>query len=181
MAKTSVGAIYATGSLLLQRVYIPDFDDSEINQQFVGPGETLVQLPLVTYQTGGHPAMQTLIGTPTFSGVCAVVSSANVVIDRIIADPAIYTDPRGLTIASDLAMHGDTWTGTIFTRQFAEVSKATGLVVGISAQNIASPVPTTAGNYMISMGGSVTALQLGSVAITNPSKVTTPSTLPSVL
>lgn len=49
MARTLVGAIYATKSKLLQRVDIPHGDDSEIDQQRVGPGETLVKIPLDVY------------------------------------------------------------------------------------------------------------------------------------
>ena len=75
MPITSVGAIYATASKLLQRVYIPHANDSEINQQHVGAGETLTTVPLATYRQGGPGAVQALIGTPTFSGRCVVVGS----------------------------------------------------------------------------------------------------------
>jgi hypothetical protein len=118
MPITQVGAIYATGSRLLQRIYIPHADDSEIEQQHVASGETLRRVPLALFRDGGPPALQALIGAPMFSGRCALVhKTSKVVIDVIIADPALYADPDGhLVIADDQAIHGDVWTGTEFRR-----------------------------------------------------------------
>jgi hypothetical protein len=151
MAVTSVGAIYATVSLLLQRVYIPSADDSEISAQHIGAGETLALVPIATWQSGGPQAVQAAIGIPTFSGRCALVA-AGTVVDHIIADPAFYSDPSGrLVIAHDTTCVGDTWTGTIFTRSFAEFVPATGIVVVISTQNIDTAVPQTPGNLLSSL------------------------------
>jgi hypothetical protein len=151
MALAHVGAIYATVSLLLQRVYIPTADDSEINAQHVGVGETLVLVPIAAYQSGGAAAVQAAIGVPTFSGRCALVA-ANTVVDHIIADPALYTDPSGrLVIAHDTTCIGDTWTGAVFTRPFAEFVPATGIVAVISTQNIDTAVPQTPGNLLSSL------------------------------
>jgi hypothetical protein len=156
MAVTSVGAIYATGSLLLQRVYIPHADDSEIAQQHVGQGETLVNIPLATYQQGGAQAVQSSIGAPSFSGRCAVVdTNSNLVIDLLQADPALYTDLRGPVVAHDHVMHGDTWTGTgaVFTRRYVEINPnaATALlaIVAVSVQNIDTAAPAAAGNVLM--------------------------------
>jgi hypothetical protein len=155
VAVTQVGAIYATASKLLQRIYIPDNDDSEIAQQHVGTGETLQQVPIATYQTGGPPAVQAAIGAPTFSGVCAVVDNTNTVSAKIIADPAIYADPAGnAVIAHDLAQVGDTWTGTQFMRRYVEVNpKAPTALTAIVAVSIwpvnQTPTPVTVGNIMI--------------------------------
>ena len=52
-----VGAIYATGSKLLQRIYVPDYDDGEIAQQYVGPGELLMLVPIETFRSGNHTAI----------------------------------------------------------------------------------------------------------------------------
>jgi hypothetical protein len=161
MAVTSVGAIYATGSLLLQRIYIPDADDSEISNQFVLPGETLVRIPQSTYQLGGSAAVQAAIGTPSFSGRCVIVDNTSTVIGSLKADPALYTDPQGRQIiAHDRASIGDTWTGTIFTRPFAEYVPATGIITVISTQNIDSPTVVTAGDQLLSLAPGST-LQVG--------------------
>jgi hypothetical protein len=144
MALTSVAAIYATGSLLLQRIYIPSGDDNEINLQHVGAGETLVRMPLSTYQTGGPVGVQAAIGIPSFSGRCAVVDgTTNTVTEHIIADPAIYSDLQGrAVVASDITIIGDFWTGTQFTRAYLELDATTGLVVALSTQPIATAKPS---------------------------------------
>jgi hypothetical protein len=152
MPVTQVGAIYATVSKLLQRIYIPHADDSEINQQAIAAGETLLLVPIATYQSGGAPAVQALIGTPTFSGRCAVVHpTTKLVLSHIIADPAIYSDPSGnLIIAHDHSIVGDLWTGSVFTRLFVEVDHTTAKIVGTSTQNILTVAPTAnALNWML--------------------------------
>jgi hypothetical protein len=155
MPVTQVGAIYATVSKLLQRVYIPHADDSEIDQQHVGASESLLKVPIATYKTGGPPAVQAAVGTPTFSGACAVVDNTNTVISTIIADPTIYADPGGNTVmASDLAQVGDTWNGTQFMRRYVEVNpKAPTALTAIVAVSIwpvdQIPTPVTPGNIMI--------------------------------
>jgi hypothetical protein len=154
MPVTQVGAIYATGSKLLQRVYIPHADDSEIAQQHVGASETLLNVPIATYRTGGSAAVQALIGTPTFSGRCAVVDkNTNLVVDLLVADPAIYTDVRGPVVAHDHAMHGDTWTGIVFTRRYVEINpqapSALTAIVAVSVQNIDTAAPATSGNILM--------------------------------
>ena len=108
-AVTSIGAIYATKSKLLQRVYIPSFDDAEIDNQHVHPGETLTRLPLDLYVPGGAAFCQSIIGVPTFSGRCVVVDDNNVIVDAITADPDIYWDARGRVIPSDDGGVGDVW------------------------------------------------------------------------
>ena len=162
MAVTKVGAIYATQSKLLQRVYVPHADDGEINQQHVGAGETRTTAPLATYQTGGPSAVQALIGTPTFSGRCVVIDGTNTVIDVVIADPTLYTDSRGTVVPNDLAIPGDLWTGSVFTRRYVEVNPlaATALtaIVAVSVQNIATAAPATAGDILIAS----TTLNVGS-------------------
>jgi hypothetical protein len=96
MPITQVGAIYATRSKLLQRIYIPHADDSEIAQQHVGPGESLLTLPLGTFEAGGPPAVQRTIGTPAHNGHCKVIhKSTGKVVERIIADPELYKHPDG--------------------------------------------------------------------------------------
>jgi hypothetical protein len=141
MPVTQVGVIFATVSRLLQRVYIPSIDDSEIAQQFMAAGESLLRVPLTTYQAGGVAAMQASVGTPTFSGRCVVIDGTNKVIDAIIADPVLYTDPRGQVIPHDHAMIGDAWNGTQFTRLFIELDHTTGLVVKAAVQPIDSVAP----------------------------------------
>jgi hypothetical protein len=96
MPVTHIGAIYATKSKLLQRVYIPHDDDSEIEQQHRHPGETLLRVPIETYRNGGAPAVQALIGTPAHNGLCQVIhKGTGQILDRIIADPDIYRHPDG--------------------------------------------------------------------------------------
>jgi hypothetical protein len=149
MALTSVGAFYATQSLLLQRVYIPYADDSEIDSQPIQQGETLLKVAIATYQSGGAPAIQALIGTPTINGICAVVNGG-LVSAMIIADPALYSDPAGGEVIScPNGAIGDSYNGTIFTRLYAEVSYQTGAIVSTSLQNISAPTVATTGNYLI--------------------------------
>src|SRR6266853_6248533 len=113
MAVTSVGAIYATQSKLLQRIYIPSSDDLEIQNQHLGVGETLQLIPIAIYQQGGESAVQAAVGIPEISGRCAVVNGANTCAAIIIADPAIYADPNGgLVVSSDQVAIGDSWDGT---------------------------------------------------------------------
>jgi hypothetical protein len=173
MAFASVGAIYATVSKLLQRIYIPHADDSEIVQQPIRSGETLLYIPIATFQSGGAQAIQAIIGIPTFSGRCAVVDGTNTVIALIIADPAINIDPRGQSIAHDLANMGDTWNGTHFTRLLAEASFATGKIISISPQNIDAMTVATTGNYLCPVGPTVLLGQ----TVLPAAKVGVPSTL----
>jgi len=157
MALTSVGAFYATVSKLLQRVYIPHGDDSEIAQQPITAGESLLLVPLATYQQGGAPAVQALIGTPSITGFCAIVDpNSRLVIDHFIADTAIYNGgsgkrPDGNLIAAEAigSMVGDTWDGTNFSRPYAEVSSSNGQVVSISTKTVPA-VAATSGNYLVS-------------------------------
>lgn len=139
MAVTSIGVIFAGQSKLVQRIFIPSGDDSEIAQFVAGPGERKTTMALSVYQNGGVDAVQAAIGAPTFSGRCAVVDATNIVIDLIIADPALYNDARGQVIAHDTAMHGDTWTGTTFTRPFIQYTRATGIVTAIATGPVDSP------------------------------------------
>src|SRR5208282_567038 len=113
-----VGVIYATVSKCLQRVYVPHADDSEIAQQHVGLGESIFNVPYLTYVNGGAAACQAAIGTPAHSGRCAVVNPSTGAISKfIMADPAIYADPDGHhVIQTDNAVGGDVWNGTTFTR-----------------------------------------------------------------
>jgi hypothetical protein len=147
---TQHGAIFATGSKLLQRIYIPSFNDAEIDQQFVGPGESLLKIRSNVYTNGGVPAVQAAVGTPTFSGRCAVVDVTTKVIDHITADPILYTDPRGQLIPSDVSNVGDTWDGLQFTRSYLELDHITGKVAGTSVQPIATAAPKlNIRNYLI--------------------------------
>jgi hypothetical protein len=170
MPVTQVGAIFATASKLLQRVYIPHADDSEIPLQHVGAGETLLNVPIATYRTGGAAAVQSVIGTPTFSGRCVVVDkNTNLVTNAIIADPAIYADPSGNTVmAHDVALPGDLWTGTQFTRRYVEITPANGTVISVSTQPIMSAKPVTATNFLVSSPtlntGNIVANLIGKVA-----------------
>ncbi len=162
MPVTQVGAIYATTSKLLQRIYIPHADDSEINQQHVAAGETRTTVPAVTYQQGGAAAVQALIGTPTFSGRCVVVDGTNTVVDAVVADPALYTDSRGTVMAHDHAIPGDAWNGSIFTRRYVEINPlaptALTAIVAVSVQNILTAAPATPGNILMAS----TTLNVGS-------------------
>jgi hypothetical protein len=174
MALTSVGAFYASQSLLLQRIYIPDADDSEINLQPLFPGETVLLVPIETYRTGGPAAIQALVGKPhvtgnglsNASGRCAVVDKASgLVVDNIIADPALYADPSGgLVIPHDQTCVGDAWTGATFTRQFAEISLATSKYVNITTQNIDTAAPQTAGNILQAIVPDEPPVVVGAVA-----------------
>jgi hypothetical protein len=118
----------------------------------------LALAPIATYRTGGPSAVQAAIGTPTFSGRCAVCDGTNTVIDHIIADPALYTDRRGAVRASDKTMLGDWWNGSGFQRRFAEVSYVNGQITRLVATSITTPpVPITSGNYIASLTYNTTA------------------------
>lgn len=118
---TKVGAFFAAKSLLLLRIYIPDSDDSEIAEQHVRTGESLALVPIEVFKDGGPKAVQSFIGQPSHSGVCAVVHRhTNVVIDRIIAEPELYRHPDGHhVIQHDGAGLGDFWDGRDFIRRSA--------------------------------------------------------------
>lgn len=162
MSITNVGAIYATVSKLLQRVYVPSLSDAEISQQYVADGETLQNVSLAVFQKGGLVAVQAAIGVPSISGRCAIIDGTNVCIDVIIADPAIYADPNGnQLILSDLAAVGDTWVAAAsqFQRRYAEYDTSTRVVNNISMQNIANPVVKTVGDALTASD----TLQVGQV------------------
>ena len=141
MPVTLVAAFYATGSLLLQRIYIPHNDDAEIRSQPIGAGESMQTFPTSLYRQQGPAGIQAAIGTPTFSGRCAVVDAGNAVIDIILADPALFTDPRGQLIASDNCLLGDLWNGTNFGRIIGEVDHVSGNYVSVGRRNINNLVP----------------------------------------
>src|SRR5215472_4451812 len=95
MPVTKVGAVYATRSKLLQRIYIPD-DDTEIARQHVHTGETQIFIDIEVYRAGGPAAVQAIIGTPAHDGTCRVLhKETSEIIDRIVADPDIYKHPDG--------------------------------------------------------------------------------------
>jgi len=94
-AVTAIGAIYATKSKLLLRMHIPDHDD-ELDQVHIGPGESMMRVPIEVFRSGNHLVVQDFIGKPTISGVCEVIhKETGDVINRIIADPELYSDPDG--------------------------------------------------------------------------------------
>jgi hypothetical protein len=96
MSITSVGAIFAMGSKLLQRIYIPSADDSEIDGQFVGDGESLLWVPIAVYREGGPTAVQAFVGEPAHNGLCHVIDRVTGdILQTIIADPDIYEHPDG--------------------------------------------------------------------------------------
>jgi hypothetical protein len=102
MPVTQIGVIYATRSKMLQRVYIPDGDDSEIDVQHIHPGEMLIRVPIEVYRGGGADAVQALIGKPAHSGVCRVIHRhTGKIIDRIMADPDVYRHPDGHRVELD--------------------------------------------------------------------------------
>ena len=162
---TSVAAIYATNSKLLQRIVVPDNDDAELDQYPPGPGESLLLVPIENYRVTGAVGAQEVIGPPTFSGVCAVVDKdTNLVIDRIIADPELYASPDGhAVIPSDAAMHGDIWDGTQFSRQFAEVDQITGMVVDVYTVPIDTPPPIGRNGDPPNLMMSSDTLQIGDI------------------
>jgi hypothetical protein len=98
MALTSVGAIYATQTKLLQRVYIPHGDDREIAEQHVHPMESVLLVPLAVYRDGGAQAVQDLIGKPSTDGYCALHhKDTGEIINHIIWDVTVhgYVHPEG--------------------------------------------------------------------------------------
>ena len=163
MSITKVAAIYATGSKLLQRIVVPDYDDKELDRYPPGQGESVVFISIDTYRKTGAIGALEIIGPPTFSGVCAVVDKCtNLVIERIIADPEIYAHPDGhAVIPSDAAMHGDSWDGTQFSRQFAEVDATTGMVVDIYVQPIDALPPAKKNGGPANLLVSSDTLQIG--------------------
>jgi hypothetical protein len=170
-AITKVGVFYAIGTKLVQRIYIPTTNDSEIDQQFILPGEAVLKVPIETYRSGGPVAMQAVVGAPTFSGRCVVVDKITHQVTAVItADPVLFpADPSGnAVIASDNAIIGDTWDGTNFTRRYVEINPhaATALsaVVAVSMQNINTAAPATAGNILmasnvLNVGSAITPSQ----------------------
>jgi hypothetical protein len=93
---TSVAAIYATRSKLLQRICIPHADDAELDGLHLHSGESLKKIPIRIYQSGGPQAIQAEIGIPDHDGQCNVVhKETGEIIDRIIADPDVYKHPSG--------------------------------------------------------------------------------------
>jgi hypothetical protein len=154
-AVTKVGVFYAIGTKLVQRIYIPTTNDSEIDQQFILPGEAVLKVPIDVYRNGGPAAVQTTVGAPTFSGRCAVVDKVTSKVTAvIIADPALYADLGGnQVIPNDNAIIGDLWTGSSFTRRYVEVNPhaptALSAIVAVSVQDITTAAPATAGNILI--------------------------------
>lgn len=92
---SAIGAIYATKSKLLLRMHIPD-RDAELDHVHVGPGESMMRVPIEVFRSGNHLVVQNFIGKPTISGLCDVIhKETGEVIDRIVADPELYSDPDG--------------------------------------------------------------------------------------
>lgn len=88
---SKVGAIYSVRSKLLQRIYVPDAEDDEIDRQYIGAGEALMMVPLDIYRTGGAVALQSLIGEPTSDGYCAVIDKeSGEIIERVIWDIELH-------------------------------------------------------------------------------------------
>jgi hypothetical protein len=151
MAVLHVGAIYATKSLLLQRVYIPDHDVGEIFRQHVGPGESLMLVPINIYRIGGALAVQATIGVPAHSGRCAVVhSQTGEVVDMIIACPDVCQQLNGHSvIQTDIAVQGDMWDGKDFTRMHAHVDAKTGLIITMHRAPIGRALPAPAEHFLL--------------------------------
>jgi hypothetical protein len=111
-----VGAVYATRSKLLLRVYIPDHWLDDINDHPIAQGETLMRVPYDLHFHGGAKFLQSIIGIAAHSGRCALVhKDTKKVINVIVADPDLYHHPDGhLTIQDDYANIGHIWDGNKF-------------------------------------------------------------------
>lgn len=191
MPVTRVGVIYATVSKLLREIHVPHEDDSELDQYYktrvLVDGESFASVPVDVYAAGGAQAVQAAVGAPTFSGRCAVVADG-VVVDHVVADPALYVSQSGSVVPSDLSEVGDNWDGKVFTRNFAEIDRVTGRVVAQSAQDISAHAPSVdPGNYLVSMPpdefmvvGAVafSAQKLDTLAVTKPSPGPAPGPAP---
>ncbi len=134
-------AVYATGSKILRKIIIPDFDGQlDIHHPKLESGESSLTVPIANIKLDdAKTAIQQATGTAPPSDRCAVVDPVtSLVVGNLGADPAIDTLPGYALVLSDTAKDGDKYdpkTGK-FSRLFASYNLSTNTIDAIGSQPI---------------------------------------------
>ena len=115
MSKTLAAIIVGKASKIVRRIVIPTYDDSEITNLPLHPGEQelLVSIASLSNPASIANAVQAATGVVPPSSRCAVVVSANAITGSVAniiqADPIIDSVPGHILILSPTAAIGDSW------------------------------------------------------------------------
>lgn len=103
MAATQVGLVYSTRQKIVRRVIVPDSDAALDLPGWIGAGETLIRMPLQTYQAMGSPAdrdawLASQIGPPVGTDRVVILDGRNDVVAITRADALLAADVAGLNL-----------------------------------------------------------------------------------
>jgi hypothetical protein len=116
---THLVVFYATKSKILRRKVIPD-DDMAVAQLRAESGESVLLLPLASpYDDAAcRAAIAEATGCKPPSGRCCVVDKSGNVVAVCNADPELDLHPQGQLVANEIAVPGDRYISSAFSRPF---------------------------------------------------------------
>jgi hypothetical protein len=116
---THLAVFYATKSKILRRKVIPD-DDMAVAQLRAESGESVLLLPLARpYDDAAcRAAIAETKGCKPPSGRCCVIDKSGNVVAVCNADPELDLHPQGQLVANEIAVPGDRYISSAFSRPF---------------------------------------------------------------
>lgn len=115
MAATQFAVVYGAASKVIRRIVHPDDDNYLAKVQAnLASGEAVLVLLAADNPTKTVAALQSKIGTPTHSGICAKIDGQGKVVNLIKADPQVDVVPGFQLVQTDIAQIGWTYSGGIF-------------------------------------------------------------------
>jgi hypothetical protein len=116
---THLAVFYATKSKILRRKVFPD-DDMAVAQLRAESGESVLLLPLARpYDDAACRAtIAEATGCKPPSGRCCVVDKSGKVVAVCNADPELDLHPQGQLVANEIAVPGDRYISSAFSRPF---------------------------------------------------------------
>lgn len=108
MASNVKGIIYGTQSKIVRRFVIPDPGENVNFALHVGPGESVLLVPITddTSLEAANAAVERATGVRPANPRCVIVNPQGDVLDTIAADPLIDVHPNGQLFQHDRAGPG---------------------------------------------------------------------------
>jgi hypothetical protein len=108
----SIGIVYGEQSGIVRHIIIPD-NDAGLRNVVLQPGEAIVAVDRLKFKKGSPDtndaiaAVEEVRGKPSDDPRCVVVDAKGVVVDVLLADPLIDSDPKGSLVRDATAVIGD--------------------------------------------------------------------------